>query len=520
MISILSNAIGFLHPKKKRDGGMPSFNFTNAAVAYSERLRTKWMDVAFPRAEGPPLGILVAPWISTPTPFFAIELGLLCRLSGHPVTLILDTANVLGSASKPREVAAIRETISCLPAAVSFLDAEDAGLGTRPASSSYTFIPELLQENSVRYAKGESGASAFLSSQPHWEMEAVREAMRIERLLSGNTFGGMLIPGGVWGLSGIYLHLARRLAIPFTTYDSGAGQLFLSKQSAAAHFGDIPTSLALLLNEASTSVLREAVGMAREALEKRIRGEDMFNLQRAPKTGKKEDLDILVVLNRRCDTAALCRHRLFRSVSEWLGALLNWVTSKRDISIMIRQHPCERLPEYRGQEDWNELFAPFTSLGKRFRFIRAEEDVNTYDLIESAKVVLPFTSRVGIEAAMLGKPVILAADCYYENCGFTINPVDPAAYFTAIEKALAGVCATTEDQTKKAELVYYLMECCTFVETRLTPQPADFSDWLSVPPHELSKRSEIQTIICCATGKNTLATLTHRKRIETFTPKM
>ena len=298
----------------------------------------------------------------------------------------------------------------------------------------------------------------------------------------------MLIPGGVWAASGLYVHLASELGVHFTTYDCGVGLLFAAHDGAAAHFGDIPRALAALNESASSEERARLVAHAHAELQRRMEGRDVFRLQPKP-AGATGDAgaqcDILVPLNYRSDSAALARQRVFASVTDWLTQLLDWAARRGDVRVAVRQHPCERIPEYRGTDDWNRILGGLLARSDRLRFIAAEDPINTYDLIANASVVLPFTSRVGIEAAMLGKPVILGTDCYYDSFRFVQNAASSDEYFALIEQALAGGLQPDGSQREEAALVYYLAERCLALKTDFTPQPSDFLKWVEKPREQL-----------------------------------
>lgn len=483
------------------------FDFWSAAERFENRVKESGIHMLPDTERRRKIGIVVTPWLFTPAPFFIIEYGLLLKRAGAEVFFLFDANNVFLNATRPREVRAIAKVLAGLDNVIDMSTVQGNG-----SNATYPFVPELLYENAVRHLLGESGVEDFLRSHPECEETMNGYCRRLDAFFSEVPFDSLLIPGGVWAASGVYVNMAGKFGIPFTTYDSGTGQLFVCKDSPAAHFGDIPTSLDLLLSSTPSSELDELADLAQTALEKRIRGEDFFNLQRSPKKGVGAGADILLVLNRRCDTAALCRHRVFRSVCEWVHAVLHWLEDRPQLTIAIRQHPCERIEQYRGRDSWPDMLAPFAHLGSRLRFIPAEEDVNTYDLIDEAKVVLPFTSRVGIESVMLGKPVVLAAECYYDSCGFTTNPDTRDGYFSAIEETINKSILPTKTQQRQAELVYYLMEYCTFVSTPFTPQPADFEGWMAMSPEELYSREEVQNVLKTITDRYPLAWWTHRSR--------
>jgi hypothetical protein len=201
-------------------------------------------------------------------------------------------------------------------------------------------------------------------------------------------------------------------------------------------------------------------------------------------------------------------------VTEWLRELLEHLSADGRTTVAIRQHPCERFDAFMGNDAWNEVLGRFLRPGGPIRFFPAEAQINTYDLIESAKVVLPFTSRVGIEAAMMGKPVVTSADCYYEKCGFTFAATDAGGYFRAIDEALEGGHLPGVQARERAAVAYYIMEFCTALPSRFTPQPNDFDVWTKVPAAELGICREMKFILDAASGRATLASSMHASRFS------
>lgn len=495
---------------RERFGSKPSgFDFSAAAANYGRRLVREWSQVRVPEVrDGKPIGVLVSPWLFTSAPFFMIEVALQLRLSGRPVLLLWEAGNVFVNAAKPREVAAIRPLLDRLPPWIPWLDVDTLPDGSRETPD---FLDELLFENAVRHLKAESGAREFLAEHPEWQENMSRQCRRVEAFLSSERVASLCIPGGVWASSGIWLRTAARQGLPFTTYDSGAGRLVVSQNSVAAHFGDIRPALERI-REGDTSHLVEK---AREALRVRMEGRDPFVLQRAPRTGNHKAFDILIPLNLRFDSAALCRQRLFGSVTEWLHSVLKWASSRPGTTVAIRQHPCERLDGFRGEDSWETILAEFLRPGSGVTFFPAEADVNSYDLIGAARVVLPFTSRVGIEAAMMGKPVVTSAHCYYDGCGFVSSPQTREEYFELIGAALAGALVPDAEARRLAAVAYYLMEYCTLLATNFTPQPADYADWMAVPPADLANHDALGLVLPALACERPLTQAMHEQFTRT-----
>lgn len=491
-----------------RAGGTPSFDFRAAAERYGRRLRDEWSSMEEPEIKfDRRIGMVVCPWLFTPAPFFMLEAALQLRLAGYRTSILWDAGNVFVDAAKPREVAAIEPLLAMIPEWMELLDVQSWPL---TGAACFDFLDELLYENAVRHLRGENGAREFVEEHPGWRTAMVEQASRVEGFLSSGVLHSVCIPGGVWAGSGLWRCLCESLGVAYTTFDSGPGQMFVARDSVAAHFGDIQPSLQDILESGEDTDL--LADLARQALQTRMSGRDPFALQKTPRSQTKESFDVLVPLNLRFDSAALCRQRLFSSVTEWLRALLTRLSAPGNITIAIRQHPCERIEAFKGRDSWEGILAPFLSPGGPVRFFPAEASVNTYDLIENAKVVLPFTSRAGIEAAMMGKPVVTSAHCYYDHCGFTVSPGSREDYFEAIERSLAGWHIPGESARLNAAVAFYLMEFCSALKTPFTPQPHDFSAWMDLAPADLGDLAQVRNFLAVAGGTSRLPLLLHGQR--------
>lgn len=467
--------------------------------------------LATPAASGPSVGILLTPWQQTAVPFFSIECARRLSADGLRVTLLWEPDDICGNASDPAEVAQIERVLATLAGefAVVRLPEIPPENDAEPA-----FFAELVWENAVQKMRGEAGAEEYLTEHPEMVAGMRRHVSRVRAFLRGHTFDWLFIPGGVWAMSGIWRGVAEEVAMPFTTFDSGPGLALLGHDGVTAHFPDVERVAREVTQRCrSDAAERERITHgAQEKLRTRMRGEDDFQLQPvAATTTAGHQWDIVVPLNLRWDSAAMCRRRLFASVRDWLTQLLAWVEARPGVTVAIRQHPCEKLAGYRGADDFSGLAREFPGLGERARFFAAEEPVNTYDLIAGAKVVLPYTSRVGIEAVLLGRPTILCAHCYYDGCGFAETPATPAEYFALLGKAVTGNLPLTGDARLAAHVTYYLAETCLMLKTDFTPAPTDFVKWVRRPADEIWRTPENADLREALVTREPLAHIRYRR---------
>ncbi len=334
---------------------------------------------------------------------------------------------------------------------------------------------------------------------------------RIRETLAAGGFDWLLVPGGIFGVSAVYLEMARELAVRYSTFDSGPGRLRLVHDGVAAHLADLPRAFEIVTRELSDAQRRAEWELAREELEKRTHGKDDRGFQVVAATGAIEKCDVLIPLNIRWDSAALSRQRLFASVEENIAAVLEWAGAKPGVTVCIRQHPNERREHLRGSDNWEGLVARFGQMGHRVRWIGAADPVSTYDLIRAAKVVLPHTSTVGVEAALLGRPVVLATRVYYDCFSFVWKPATRDEFFALLERALGGDLPVNENAMAEAYLVYFMTQQCAVMRTRFTPQNDDYRQWMETPPEALWEEPEPADFLEALRTREPLAAIRARR---------
>ena len=425
------------------------------------------------------VGVVVTPWQQTAVPFYLVEWAVRLRRDGVQVEFIWDVwPSVAGQRSAEETI--IFEVLQAISKRFQIPVLNPVAEG------------EFAKDLTIRLERlAFEAVTRDLKREPLWDDPAVRSeaerlrahAGRVEAFLGLREYAWILMPGGVWAVSGVYWEAVETLGIGLTTFDSGAGLLCLQHGGPAAHFPDLAASMRMLTEACSNSpaIRRKVETWVNDRIEVRRRGEDEFRLQPASNQLPVGTAHVVVPLNYRLDTAAMCRQRLFRTVNEWIRAVVDWAVARPDVVIAFRQHPCEKIPDYRSCEDYSWIPAA----GANIRFIAAEDPVNTYDLLRACSVVLPYSSRVGIEAAIFGKPVVLAASAYYEDMPFVSVPESSDAYFSQIDLALAGSVRQTDRERCSAYAAYFVAENYGLHRTRFTPMPVDFEVWSRFSPGEL-----------------------------------
>jgi hypothetical protein len=459
--------------------------FGKMVSAYLKRLE-KWPPAIPLKGDGQRIGILVTPWLGTAVPFLNLEIALMLDATGEQITVIWDSVDLVGNACESESEHIGR----ALAAASRWLKVEDvresaAPEGARPPLDD-AWIEAMLFENGVWRMRGEGNAPSYVGRKMEGIAKIREHISKVDALLARGRWNRLLIPGGVWGLTSIYVALAQRHGCSFATYDCGFQTFTLCHDGVACHQTDVAEALRLVKETATESQQTYIRQRAWRELDERMKGRGNYTaFQVTFSGGQSSNFNVLVPLNQRWDTAALARQRLFPTVEDWIVGLLRWAADDSEVRLCIRQHPTERHKAWRGSDDIAALVQRENRAGERVRFVAAEETVSTYDLLRTTKVVSPYTSSVGVESGMLGVPVVVSALNYYDRTSFVVHPESPEEYFTTLSRGIRGELSVPEQGRDDAALLYHLVQDCNIMPTIFTAVPIEFLEWIKIPSGEL-----------------------------------
>jgi hypothetical protein len=183
--------------------------------------------------------------------------------------------------------------------------------------------------------------------------------------------------------------------------------------------------------------------------------------QGADNTRKLLGLDsrpvVMLAANVLGDSLTLGRNVFAESMTEWMTRTVRFFADRPEVQLVIRVHPGETLvPKARSMG--KVAREALSELPEHIHVIGATDKINTYDMIEIAELGLVYTTTVGVETAMTGRPVIACGDTHYRGRGFTIDPNTWDEYLAALKAVLADLPGhrLSEQQTAKAWKYGYL----------------------------------------------------------------
>jgi hypothetical protein len=139
------------------------------------------------------------------------------------------------------------------------------------------------------------------------------------------------------------------------------------------------------------------------------------------------------------DTSQVHANTIFPHMFAWLDDVRQAALSHPEILFVIRAHPDESRPGKESREsvaDWVE------NSGIRQQpnvlFIDSNEFISSYELIQRSHLVMVYNSTIGLEASLLGRPVLAGGKARFTQLATAFYPASIEHYKAQLEKLLSA----------------------------------------------------------------------------------
>jgi hypothetical protein len=276
-------------------------------------------------------------------------------------------------------------------------------------------------------------ATRDLHSRPEFR-EFVESAAIVARafaqLLERDRPDAVVMVSGLFFAESVMKELAERRGIRVVSYDfpGRPGTVFVSDDIPAS-FYDVGHLWASRRLQGATPEQRSRI---QQDMAARLEGSDLlwggFDASAPPPPTPEGATRLAVFTNVSWDTAVALRDVGFEDMFSWVEHVVRWATARPDVQLDVRAHPAET--RVRGFESADlaidYVTQRFPELPPNIHLHGPESHVDSYALIQASTAVLVYTSTIGLEAALLGRPVLVAADVHYRGKGFTYDVEGPA----------------------------------------------------------------------------------------------
>ena len=166
-----------------------------------------------------------------------------------------------------------------------------------------------------------------------------------------------------------------------------------------------------------------------------MKGLDETFLQKA--AGFKQIVPVFT--NVIFDTTQQHSNAFFPSMFAWLDTVLEVARAHAETLFVVRAHPDEARPGKVSRESvamWIEQ----TKAAElpNFIFVAPDQYISSYELIRRSKFVMIYNSTIGLEASIMGVPVLSAGSSRFTRFDTMFFPASQAAYLEQLETFLAA----------------------------------------------------------------------------------
>lgn len=289
--------------------------------------------------------------------------------------------------------------------------------------------------------------------------EAALRSLRPDRIV---------MPHGVYITHGIAAKVARKLGIPFFVYSGGVRKdtLILSANQTY-HRSLVSEPNALWEHDELTPEQRERT--LRYALSKQSGGVDALNYHPTPVADAATLYETLGIDGSRSivslftnviwDAQIYYDGTAFKNILEWMRFSIDELAKNPRVWAVIRVHPAE----VKGGLPTRQPFLPeirkwFPTLPENVRVIPPESNISSYTLAEQSRAAVIYGTKMGLELAIRGIPVIICGQTFSRNKGIAIDIASKAQYAELLNRVhtLDRVGpATVERAIRYAHYLYF-----------------------------------------------------------------
>ena len=156
------------------------------------------------------------------------------------------------------------------------------------------------------------------------------------------------------------------------------------------------------------------------------------------------------------DTSVLQKNNIFPNMFEWIKATIEEAKGK-DYTLLIRVHPAEKVIDgfESRQKVTDEIAKYYPILPENVKIIPPDSKISSYTLIAASDFCIAYTSTIGIESVIAGKPVLVCGLPHYFKRGFTIDLEEREQYFAYLRHP-ADIPAATQKMSDYARRYIYM----------------------------------------------------------------
>lgn len=128
-------------------------------------------------------------------------------------------------------------------------------------------------------------------------------------------------------------------------------------------------------------------------------------------------------------------YNAFANILDWLFQTVDHFFPRRDVQLVIRIHPAEVKASKKTEQPLaEELACRYGPLPDHIKVIPPDSDLSSYTLVDMSTASVIYGTKMGLEIALRGVPVIIAGESFNRGKGFSYDVTSSEQYFDLLER--------------------------------------------------------------------------------------
>ncbi|NUQ06973.1 MAG: capsule biosynthesis protein [Anaerolineae bacterium] len=325
-------------------------------------------------------------------------------------------------------------------------------------------------EHAYASAVRETGRGTLMDSPYHWWLfrrhliASILISDLTERMFQTVRPDRLVAPHGIYVDHGTICEVARREQIPVVVFSvSYRKDTIMLCHGDTYHKALVTEPHALWENMELSDTQRER--LAGYADSRRRGTHDILTYHPSPveehaKIIKEIGLDmtkpvISLFSNVMWDAQLYHSYNAFENMLDWVLKTIDYFLKRPDLQLVIRVHPAEIKAEKKSMQPLKtEIENRYPSLPQHIKIVGPESDISSYSLVDISKATLIYGTKMGLEIALRGVPVIIAGESMNRGKGFTFDVESVDGYFQLLDR-LSDIPRNTPEMMERAEKYGY-----------------------------------------------------------------
>lgn len=273
---------------------------------------------------------------------------------------------------------------------------------------------------------------------------ALKTFFSFKNLLIKNTFDTIIVNHGFYIPQGIISEIAKKNNIHFVTWTTGARKnsiIFSHNNMYYKDFVKEPVSKWKDINinkvgNKITKYLNSKPLGTKDYLYKR--NEVDMDIKNYFKKNNIDTSKVLIGLTTNViwDAQLHYDNTIFKNMMEWVFETIKYFKKRQDLILIIRVHPTEVNSDRPAREKVADEIQKYfkRKIPKNIYIIKPEDTISTYSVLDNCNTILTYGTKLDIEYAARGYPVIVAGEAITRNKNLVIEPENRGKYFELLDK--------------------------------------------------------------------------------------